>query len=161
MVRVYGHGEQVVVTYLKELSPRLLEERWWTKSRGISAPCGNSSAYYHCTALTVLHNKGNGDTQCDGSIQCPLHFGPLYIFFSLYCVCVIFKQRVRCPAFLILLRNISDYEILSMYINVGFLPQSQILTLNKVTDFLQMRYAQNIHMPLVIAWRPFKFLVPL
>jgi hypothetical protein len=30
--------------------------------------------------------------------------------------------------------------------------------LNKVSDFLQMRYAQNIHMPLVIAWHPFKFL---
>jgi len=58
------------------------------------------------------------------------------------CVCVIFKQTARCP-FLILLRNISDYEILSMYeyILLGCLTQSQILTLNKVTDFLQMRYA--------------------
>jgi len=38
-----------------------------------------------------------------------------------------------------------------MYIPVGFLPHSQILTLNIVTDFLQMIYAQNIHMPTVIA----------
>jgi len=39
-----------------------------------------------------------------------------------------------------------------MYLPVGFLPQSQILTLNIVTNFIQMRYEQNIHMLTVIAW---------
>jgi hypothetical protein len=126
MVRVYGLGEQVVVTYLKELSPRLLEERGWTKSRGISAPCRNSSFHYHCTALTVPHNEGKSNTQCGGSIQCPSHFGPLYTFFCLYvcvclcvcvCVCVIFKQTTRCPTFFF--RNIKDNENLSMYIRAG------------------------------------------
>ena len=59
------------------------------------------------------------------------------------------------------LRHISDYDILSMYITVGLLLPSQILTLKKVIDFLQMGCEQNIHMPIATARRPFKFMTSL